>query len=289
VWQTFAVIFRGICDAYRDPGAHRLRWRQPIGRRRRAGWRPGLRAQFPSAGPGSSGTNDLTVGTAWSDSDGCLYALIKVNGQVIATRPAGLCRAQDAGQTSGTFYLVYPSGQDSSDWILDAGSMNPDDGYIYWAFRSVNVWLRAPGSGSSGDVEIKLSSGEYEPLTDFAEQNPAQYNEIMPAELQAEASYRQFLSSAVTSVGTAAQSGQLTSGQQDQAEQQIQGLEQQNQQLQTQLSDLQQQVSETQSQAQNAGSSAAWQELYQTENEIAQGTEIWTEPECDFSYNGCAP
>jgi hypothetical protein len=206
-----------------------------------------------------------------------------VSGQVTVSQPTGLCRQPVTGTNGATFYQIYAAEYGPSAWVIEIGDSG---GFVQWAFPS-NAWLAQPDGGGATQI---LVNGQWEPIKDFAQQNPGEYYSIVSKELNDEAAYHNFLAQAITIVATAGQSAQLSPDQQSAAMSEIQGLQQQNADLKQEIASMQQQVQNQQDQqAVPADNSAAWDIFDQTEEQLAQNTELWTEPECNFSDNGCAP
>jgi hypothetical protein len=227
-----------------------------------------------------SGT--VTSGVAW-DTNNCQVAQILVAGQVAVSQQTGLCRQPVSGAGGTTFYEIYAAEYGPSAWVIEIGD---GGGFVQWAFPN-NAWLAQPDGG--GTTQILVNS-QWEPIKDFAQQNPGEYYSVVSKELNDEAAYRNFLTQAITIVATAGQSEQLSPGQQSAAASEIQGLQQQNADLKQEIASTQQQVQNQQSQQTvPADNSAAWDILDNTEEQLAQNTELWTEPECNFSDNGCDP
>ena len=261
-----------------------------------AGNSAGAAEPSPSPAPapaGTSGTGSqavsqgsqsdtVTSGVAW-DASNCQVAQILVAGQVAVSQQTGLCRQPVAGAGGTTFYQIYAAEYGPSAWVIEIGN---GGGFVQWVFPN-NVWLAQPDGGGATQI---LVNSQWEPIKDFAQQNPGEYYSVVSKELNDEAAYRNFLTQAITIVATAGQSEQLSPGQQSAAASEIQGLQQQNADLKQEIASMQQQVQNQQSQQTvPADNSAAWDILDNTEEQLAQNTELWTEPECNFSDNGCDP
>ena len=261
-----------------------------------AGNSAGAAEPSPSPAPapaGTSGTGSqalsqgsqsdtVTSGVAW-DASNCQVAQILVAGQVAVSQQTGLCRQPVAGAGGTTFYQIYAAEYGPSAWVIEIGD---GGGFVQWVFPN-NVWLAQPDGGGATQI---LVNSQWEPIKDFAQQNPGEYYSVVSKELNDEAAYRNFLTQAITIVATAGQSEQLSPGQQSAAASEIQGLQQQNADLKQEIASMQQQVQNQQSQQTvPADNSAAWDILDNTEEQLAQNTELWTEPECNFSDNGCDP
>jgi hypothetical protein len=261
-----------------------------------AGNSAGVPEPSPSPAPapaGTSGTGSqavsqgsqsdtVTSGVAW-DASNCQVAQILVAGQVAVSQQTGLCRQPVAGAGGTTFYQIYAAEYGPSAWVIEIGD---GGGFVQWVFPN-NVWLAQPDGGGATQI---LVNSQWEPIKDFAQQNPSEYYSVVSKELNDEAAYRNFLTQAITIVATAGQSEQLSPGQQSAAASEIQGLQQQNADLKQEIASMQQQVQNQQSQQTvPADNSAAWDILDNTEEQLAQNTELWTEPECNFSDNGCDP
>jgi len=261
-----------------------------------AGNSAGAAEPSPSPAPapaGTSGTGSqavsqgsqsdtVTSGVAW-DASNCQVAQILVAGQVAVSQQTGLCRQPVAGAGGTTFYQIYAAECGPSAWVIEIGD---GGGFVQWVFPN-NVWLAQPDGGGATQI---LVNSQWEPIKDFAQQNPGEYYSVVSKELNDEAAYRNFLTQAITIVATAGQSEQLSPGQQSAAASEIQGLQQQNADLKQEIASMQQQVQNQQSQQTvPADNSAAWDILDNTEEQLAQNTELWTEPECNFSDNGCDP
>ena len=224
----------------------------------------------------------VTSGVAW-DASNCQVAQILVAGQVAVSQQTGLCRQPVSGAGGTTFYQIYAAEYGPSAWVIEIGD---GGGFVQWAFPN-NAWLAQPDGGGATQI---LVNSQWEPIKDFAQQNPGEYYSVVSKELNDEAAYRNFLTQAITIVATAGQSEQLSPGQQSAAASEIQGLQQQNADLKQEIASTQQQVQNQQSQQTvPADNSAAWDILDNTEEQLAQNTELWTEPECNFSDNGCDP
>ena len=224
----------------------------------------------------------VTSGVAW-DASNCQVAQILVAGQVAVSQQTGLCRQPVPGAGGTTFYQIYAAEYGPSAWVIEIGD---GGGFVQWAFPN-NAWLAQPDGGGATQI---LVNSQWEPIKDFAQQNPGEYYSVVSKELNDEAAYRNFLTQAITIVATAGQSEQLSPGQQSAAASEIQGLQQQNADLKQEIASTQQQVQNQQSQQTvPADNSAAWDILDNTEEQLAQNTELWTEPECNFSDNGCDP
>jgi hypothetical protein len=229
-----------------------------------------------------SQSDTVTSGVAW-DASNCQVAQILVAGQVAVSQQTGLCRQPVAGAGGTTFYQIYAAEYGPSAWVIEIGD---GGGFVQWVFPN-NVWLAQPDGGGATQI---LVNSQWEPIKDFAQQNPGEYYSVVSKELNDEAAYRNFLTQAITIVATAGQSDQLSPGQQSAAASEIQGLQQQNADLKQEIASMQQQVQNQQSQQTvPADNSAAWDILDSTEEQLAQNTELWTEPECNFSDNGCDP
>jgi hypothetical protein len=229
-----------------------------------------------------SQSDTVTSGVAW-DASNCQVAQILVAGQVAVSQQTGLCRQPVAGAGGTTFYQIYAAEYGPSAWVIEIGD---GGGFVQWAFPN-NAWLAQPDGGGATQI---LDNSQWEPIKDFAQQNPSEYYSVVSKELNDEAAYRNFLTQAITIVATAGQSEQLSPGQQSAAASEIQGLQQQNADLKQEIASMQQQVQNQQSQQTvPADNSAAWDILDNTEEQLAQNTELWTEPECNFSDNGCDP
>jgi hypothetical protein len=261
-----------------------------------AGNSAGVPEPSPSPAPapaGTSGTGSqavsqgsqsdtVTSGVAW-DASNCQVAQILVAGQVAVSQQTGLCRQPVAGAGGTTFYQIYAAEYGPSAWVIEIGD---GGGFVQWVFPN-NVWLAQPDGGGATQI---LVNSQWEPIKDFAQQNPSEYYSVVSKELNDEAAYRNFLAQAITIVATAGQSEQLSPGQQSAAASEIQGLQQQNADLKQEIASVQQQVQNQQSQQTvPADNSAAWAIFDNTEEQLAQNTELWTEPECNFSDNGCDP
>lgn len=229
-----------------------------------------------------SQSDTVTSGVAW-DASNCQVAQILVAGQVAVSQQTGLCRQPVSGAGGTTFYQIYAAEYGPSAWVIEIGD---GGGFVQWAFPN-NAWLAQPDGGGATQI---LANSQWEPIKDFAQQNPGEYYSVVSKELNDEAAYRNFLTQAITIVATAGQSEQLSPGQQSAAASEIQGLQQQNADLKQEIASMQQQVQNQQSQQTvPADNSAAWDILDNTEEQLAQNTELWTEPECNFSDNGCDP
>ena len=229
-----------------------------------------------------SQSDAVTSGVAW-DASNCQVAQILVAGQVAVSQQTGLCRQPVSGAEGTTFYQIYAAEYGPSAWVIEIGD---GGGFVQWAFPN-NAWLAQPDGGGATQI---LVNSQWEPIKDFAQQNPGDYYSVVSKELNDEAAYRNFLTQAITIVATAGQSEQLSPGQQSAAASEIQGLQQQNADLKQEIAAMQQQVQSQQSQQTvPADNSAAWDILDNTEEQLAQNTELWTEPECNFSDNGCDP
>jgi hypothetical protein len=229
-----------------------------------------------------SSSDSVTSGIAW-DASNCQVAQILVGGQVAVSQQTGLCRQPVTGADGTTFYQIYAAEYGPTAWVIEIGD---GGGFVQWAFPN-NVWLAQPDGGGATQI---LVNNQWEPIRDFAQQNPSDYYSVVSKELSDEAAYRNFLTQAITIVATAGQSEQLSPDQQSAAASEIQGLQQQNTDLKQQIASMQQQIQNQQNQQTvPADNSAAWEILDNTEERLAQNTELWTEPECYFSDNGCGP
>ena len=187
-----------------------------------------------------SQSDTVTSGVAW-DASNCQVAQILVAGQVAVSQQTGLCRQPVAGAGGTTFYQIYAAEYGPSAWVIEIGD---GGGFVQWAFPN-NAWLAQPDGGGATQI---LTNSQWEPIKDFAQQNPSEYYSVVSKELNDEAAYRNFLTQAITIVATAGQSEQLSPGQQSAAASEIQGLQQQNADLKQEIASMQQQVQNQQSQ-----------------------------------------
>ena len=187
-----------------------------------------------------SQSDTVTSGVAWDPSN-CQVPKILVAGQVAVSQQTGLCRQPVAGAGGTTFYQIYAAEYGPSAWVIEIGD---GSGFVQWAFPN-NAWLAQPDGGGATQI---LANSQWEPIKDFAHQNPSEYYSVVSKELNDEAAYRNFLTQAITIVATAGQSEQLSPGQQSAAASEIQGLQQQNADLKQEIASMQQQVQSQQSQ-----------------------------------------
>lgn len=224
---------------------------------------------------------NIKAGQLW-DSNNCLDNYVAANGNVIATSPTNLCRAPYL-DNNHTFYYVFPRGQTQAQWIEALGTYN--DGYLYWTYRGL-FWLRRPNNG--GDAQIKVvnqdGSTSYEDLPTWEAHSPDGYADMLKESQSEQAA----LDIERQSYTTTPQSSNLTSDQLQAAQNQIAQQNQQIRQLEDQVKQQQtQDQTQQQSQSNNAQFIAQEQEFLAQEN--AKMLEVWTEPACDASFNGCAP
>jgi hypothetical protein len=211
-------------------------------------------------------TAQTTVQTAqlWGP-DNCLHNYVTTAaGDVLSDTPTDLCRSATtlSGQTA---YYVFARG-DSGSWV--AMYETPGDGYVYVTYPGL-YWFREPTGGGAEQIEVQYSNGSYgwQDLNQWAASSSQGSNET--AKLgAAEVTVSSLISQTYT---TPVDGSQLSSGEQQQAQQQLQ---QQDQQLQN----SQQQVSSANSPA----DTYEYQFLTQLNGRFDQ---VWTSDDCNTADN----
>ena len=211
-------------------------------------------------------TAQTTVQTAqlWGP-DNCLHNYVTTAaGDVLSDTATDLCRSATtlSGQAA---YYVFARG-DSGSWV--AMYETPGDGYVYVTYPGL-YWFREPTGGGAEQIAVQYSDGSYgyQDLNQWAASSSQGSSEI--AKLRtAELAVSTLISQTYT---TPVDDSQLSSGEQQQAQQQLQ---QQDQQLQN----SQQQVSSANSPA----DTYEYQFLTQLNGRFDQ---VWTSDDCNTSDN----
>jgi hypothetical protein len=220
------------------------------------------------------------VGRIVWDSTNHQVAQILVDVQLESSQPTDLCR-RVVTTSLGSMYQIFGCTQyGNSDWAIEVGHHS---GFTYWTFRNSSWFSEADGGGVPF---ILLTDGSWESLSAFSQQNPDQYYAVVTTELKDELAYLKFEAASIANAATAAQSSQLTTNQQSQAQDQFHSEQQAFTSAQNQVNNTLQQVPASLPDAY----SPFWQIIGNEEASRAKNLEIDVAPDCIFdSLYGCAP
>lgn len=225
----------------------------------------------PSSGTGSGPVvvqppvKPISLSQVW-DEDGCLADTAVVNGTFVAGRKTNLCRQVDPNDS--TFYTLYNRKNGPTNW-LQMYSARAD--YTYWMY-SGSVWFRAPSAGGATEILVNGNDGSTY-YTDYGAWRSTAGNMIAATKYD----FTQMARQSDIDIAQIQTYEDVTSTQAQLADAQAKIAEQQKQ-----LADQRKQLDAQKSKGMTADEVKAWQMEW---NNRMVG--IFTQPECNFSYNGC--
>jgi uncharacterized small protein (DUF1192 family) len=211
--------------------------------------------------------DEISLEQVW-DEDGCLADAAVVDGTFVAGRRTNLCRVADSSNPN--YHSLYARGTDpATQWYQVYGI---EGGYAYWRYPD-SPWFRAPQNGGNMEIMVQNADGgtsyeDYQAWMDASVTNYATGSGYNLKEMSQQGSMR--IAEVTTFEDVTSTDARLTEAQAEIAR------------LKAELEAKQQEQQAGQGGGMNAEEVKLWQ--MEWNNRMAR---IWTQPDCNFSSNGC--